>query len=119
VDVVDRITQIVARVSSRMFGGTTLSRNKEWIQSSIDFATDGFIGAQGLKKYPEFLKPIIARFVPLSRISRATLLPQRGPRSPFSKSVRLMVLLRLTYSTGWRRTLGETKKIWPSSPVFS
>ncbi|KAF5851662.1 hypothetical protein GGP41_000415 [Bipolaris sorokiniana] len=64
VDVVDRITQIVARVSSRMFGGTTLSRNKEWIQSSIDFATDGFIGAQALKKYPEFLKPVIARFVP-------------------------------------------------------
>lgn len=47
-----------------MFGGTTLSRNKEWIQSSIDFATDGFIGAQTLKKYPEFLKPVIARYVP-------------------------------------------------------
>lgn len=64
VDVVDRITQIVARVSSRMFGGTTLSRNKEWIQSSIAFATDGFIGAQELKKYPEFLKPLVARFIP-------------------------------------------------------
>jgi cytochrome P450 len=47
-----------------MFGGTTLSHDKEWIQSSIDFATDGFIGAQALKKYPEFLKPFIARFVP-------------------------------------------------------
>ncbi|KAK2030372.1 cytochrome p450 monooxygenase [Colletotrichum zoysiae] len=64
VDVVDRITQIVARVSSRMFGGTTLSRNREWIQSSIDFATDGFIGAQALKKYPEFLKPAVARLIP-------------------------------------------------------
>lgn len=63
-DVVDRITQIVARVSSRMFGGTTLSCNREWIQSSIDFATDGFIGAQALKKYPEFLKPVIACFIP-------------------------------------------------------
>lgn len=64
VDVVDRITQIVARVSSRMFGGTALSRNKEWVQSSIDFATDGFIGAQALKKYPEWFKPIAARFIP-------------------------------------------------------
>ena len=64
VDVVDRITHIVARVSSRMFGGTTLSRNKEWVQSSIDFATDGFIGAQALKKYPEWFKPIAARFIP-------------------------------------------------------
>ncbi|PKY00091.1 putative cytochrome P450 [Aspergillus campestris IBT 28561] len=64
VDVVDRITHIVARVSSRMFGGTTLSRNEEWVQSSIDFATDGFIGAQALKKYPEWFKPIAARFIP-------------------------------------------------------
>lgn len=64
VDVVDRITQIVARVSSRMFGGTTLSHNREWIQSSIDFATDGFLGAQALKRYPEVLKPVVAPFVP-------------------------------------------------------
>ncbi|OAQ58685.1 cytochrome P450 [Pochonia chlamydosporia 170] len=64
VDVVDRITQIVARVSSRMFGGTTLSRNKRWVKSSIDFAIDGFVGAQALKKYPEILKPIAARFIP-------------------------------------------------------
>ena len=64
VDFVDRITQIVARVSSRMFGGTTLSRNKEWVKSSIDFAIDGFIGAQALKPYPEYLKPLVARFNP-------------------------------------------------------
>jgi cytochrome P450 len=47
-----------------MFGGTTLSRNKEWVKSSIAFAIDGFIGAQALKKYPEFLKPVVARFLP-------------------------------------------------------
>ncbi|KAK2616584.1 hypothetical protein QQS21_000407 [Conoideocrella luteorostrata] len=64
VDVVDRITQIVARVSSRMFGGKELSRNKEWVQSSIAFAIDGFIGAQAIKKFPEFLKPVAARYIP-------------------------------------------------------
>lgn len=47
-----------------MFGGTTLSRNKEWVQASINFATDGFIGAQALKAYPEILKPIAAKFIP-------------------------------------------------------
>ncbi|KAJ5674732.1 cytochrome P450 [Penicillium maclennaniae] len=67
VDVVDRITQIVARVSSRMFGGTTLSRNNEWVQSSIAFAIDGFIGAQALKNYPEFMKPLVAPFIPAIR----------------------------------------------------
>lgn len=55
---------IVARVSSCMFGGKTLSHNKEWLQSSIAFAIDGFIGAQKLKKYPEFLKPVAARLIP-------------------------------------------------------
>ncbi|KAJ0383345.1 hypothetical protein COL922a_010684, partial [Colletotrichum nupharicola] len=64
VPVVEVLTQIVARVSSCMFGGTTLSHNKEWVQSSIQFAIDGFIGAQKLKKYPEFLKPVVARFIP-------------------------------------------------------
>lgn len=62
--VVGILTQIVARVSSCMFGGTTLSHNKEWVQSSIDFAIDGFIGAQKIKKYPEFIKPLVARFIP-------------------------------------------------------
>ncbi|WQF84272.1 Putative cytochrome P450 [Colletotrichum destructivum] len=64
VQVVDSLTRIVARVSSCMFGGTELSRNKEWVESSISFAIDGFIGAQKLKGYPEFLKPIVARFIP-------------------------------------------------------
>lgn len=64
VPVVAILTQIVARVSSCMFGGTTLSHNKEWVQSSIDFAIDGFIGAQKIKKYPEFIKPLVARFIP-------------------------------------------------------
>ncbi|KXH53727.1 cytochrome P450 [Colletotrichum nymphaeae SA-01] len=64
VPVVHTLTQIVARVSSCMFGGTTLSHNREWVQSSIDFAIDGFIGAQQLKRYPEFLKPFAARFIP-------------------------------------------------------
>ncbi|KAI2621578.1 cytochrome P450 monooxygenase [Xylaria nigripes] len=64
VPVVDTITQIVARVSSRMFGGTTLSENKEWVQASIDFAVDGFIGSQKLKKIPTFLRPVAALFMP-------------------------------------------------------
>ncbi|ORY66214.1 cytochrome P450 [Pseudomassariella vexata] len=64
VPVVHTLTQIVARVSSRMFGGTALSHNDEWVQSSIKFAIDGFIGAQTIKKYPEYLKPLVARFVP-------------------------------------------------------
>jgi len=46
-----------------MFGGTALSRNKEWTQATIDFSMDGFIAAQSLKKYPEWFKPMAARFL--------------------------------------------------------
>lgn len=65
----DIFVQIVARVSSRMFGGTELSRHKEWVDSTINFAVDGFIGAQAIKKYPHFIRPIVARWMPeLSKI---------------------------------------------------
>lgn len=64
VPLVDVITRIVARVSSRMFGGHELSRNASWVNASIAFAIDGYIGAQKLKKLPEILKPVAARLIP-------------------------------------------------------
>ncbi|KAF5006787.1 hypothetical protein FDECE_6841 [Fusarium decemcellulare] len=64
VPVVEVMTNIVARVSSRMFGGTTLSHNQKWLEASVNFAIDGFFGAQKLKQYPEVLKPFVARFLP-------------------------------------------------------
>ncbi|KAL6915486.1 hypothetical protein FSST1_006981 [Fusarium sambucinum] len=64
VPVVDLMTKIVARVSSRMFGGTTLSHNEKWLDASVKFALDGFTGAQKLKQYPEFLKPFVSRYLP-------------------------------------------------------
>ncbi|KAH8781070.1 putative cytochrome P450 [Diaporthe sp. PMI_573] len=63
VPLVDVITRIVARVSSRMFGGPELSRNASWVNASIAFAIDGYIGAQKLKKLPEVLKPVAARLI--------------------------------------------------------
>ncbi|KAK7714526.1 hypothetical protein SLS63_011716 [Diaporthe eres] len=64
VPLVDVITRIVARVSSRMFGGPELSRNASWVNASIAFTIDGFIGAQKLKKLPEIFKPVAARLIP-------------------------------------------------------
>lgn len=55
---------IVARVSSRMFGGVDLSQNQEWINSTIKFAEDGFIGAQKIKGTPLLLRPLIRYFIP-------------------------------------------------------
>ncbi|KAI0179442.1 putative cytochrome P450 [Hypoxylon sp. FL1284] len=66
----DRFLTIVARVSSRMFGGTDLSRHEEWVNSTINFANDGFVLAQKLKAVPELLRPLVARTIPeLKKIS--------------------------------------------------
>ncbi|MCJ1263410.1 hypothetical protein MMC22_003280 [Lobaria immixta] len=67
----DQILQIVARASSRMFGGLALSRHTDWLNATINFATDGFIGAQKIKSYPRLLRPLAAPFIPeLKRIHR-------------------------------------------------
>ena len=64
INVVERITKVVARVSSCMFGGTELSENEKWVAASIAFAIDGFHGAQKIKKYPQILRPIAKYFIP-------------------------------------------------------
>ena len=69
--VADVFVQIVARVSSRMFGGKELSRHKAWVDSTINFAVDGFIGAQAIKKYPHVIRPLVASRIPeLSKIGQ-------------------------------------------------
>ena len=53
-----------------MFGGLDLSRNQEWVDATIKFAVDGFVGSQKIKAYPAMLKPIAATFIPeLRRMS--------------------------------------------------
>ena len=63
INVVERITKVVARVSSCMFGGTELSENEKWVEASIAFAIDGFHGAQKIKKFPHFLRPLAKHFI--------------------------------------------------------
>ena len=47
-----------------MFGGTELSENAQWVNASIAFAVDGFHGAQKIKKFPHFLRPLAKYFIP-------------------------------------------------------
>ena len=62
--VAEKFTQLVGRISSRMFGGKKLSQHDEWVKTTITFAVDGFIGAQKIKRFPHFLRPVAARFIP-------------------------------------------------------
>lgn len=54
INVVERITKIVARVSE----------NAQWVNASIAFAVDGFHGAQKIRKIPHFLRPLAKHFIP-------------------------------------------------------
>ena len=47
-----------------MIGGLTLSRNDEWLRTSLDFTTDSFAAAQRLKTYPKPLRPLVQWVVP-------------------------------------------------------
>jgi cytochrome P450 len=62
-----------------MFGGKELSENDEWVQASIQFALDGFIGAQAIKKVPVVFRPIAQYFIlALRKISRHHRAAQRA-----------------------------------------
>jgi cytochrome P450 len=54
-----------------MFGGQQLANNTAWLKATLDFATDGFVGAQKIKQYPKPIRPVVARFIPeLRRIPK-------------------------------------------------
>lgn len=59
-----KILTIIARASSRMFGGKSLASNQDWLHASLNFATDGFMGAQKIKATPRIFRPIRARLLP-------------------------------------------------------
>ena len=55
--------QVIGRASSRMFRGPDLSRSQRWVDATIDFAIDGVLGSQKIKRFPSFAKPLVAPFI--------------------------------------------------------
>lgn len=56
--------RMVALLTGRVFVGTRLSRNEEWINSSIQTTVDTFTAAFILWRIPWFLRPIVACCLP-------------------------------------------------------
>ena len=91
----DKMLMIVARASSRMFGGLALSRNEAWLKATLNFASDGFIGAQKIKQYPPPLRRLASYFIPelwsiqrhyqAAREAIVPILKSRGAQSPKEK----------------------------------
>lgn len=56
------IMQIVARATNRVFVGAPKCRDSDWLDLSIQFTADLILGAHIITQFPQFLKPLAARF---------------------------------------------------------
>lgn len=65
------ILQIVARLSSRVFLGPELCRNKDWLRITIDYTVNVFMATFAVKRYPKFMHSIVHWFLPETRKIRA------------------------------------------------
>jgi gliotoxin biosynthesis cytochrome P450 monooxygenase len=62
----------VARISARIFVGLPLWRDEEWIKATTHYMKDVVNGFKAISKYPFFIRPIVASFIPeLRAISHA------------------------------------------------
>lgn len=60
----ENLLDIVARLSSRVFLGKELCRNKEWLRITKDYTVDAFISARLLRMIPDLVRPVLYWFVP-------------------------------------------------------
>lgn len=81
----DYILPIIVRVSSRIFLGEELCRNKDWIQASSEYAPAAFAAAAEIETWPASLHPLVHWFLPRSQRARACLEKARRVFEPLIK----------------------------------
>lgn len=60
----DVILQLVARISSRVFLGPELCRNEAWLRITREYTVTGFLAGEGLRMWPEFMRPFVHWVLP-------------------------------------------------------
>lgn len=90
----DTVTQIIARVSSRVFLGELLCRNEEWLRITRDYTNYSFAAAAELRLWPAPLRPLVHWFLPkcselrtLVQKSREIILPVIEERRRLKKDL--------------------------------
>ena len=58
------VAELVARLSSRVFLGLPLCRNRRWLDIAKNYTFDSFAGSQILLRSPAILRPIVYWFIP-------------------------------------------------------
>ncbi|KAI0408465.1 cytochrome P450 [Xylaria palmicola] len=64
IDLHAKLLRVVAQASARIFVGYPMCRNDEWLDCSTKFAVDVMVGAEKLKQWHPWLRPIAQYFVP-------------------------------------------------------
>ncbi|KAI2697753.1 hypothetical protein CBS147332_8736 [Penicillium roqueforti] len=68
-----KIPYMVARLSSLIFVGETISHDDEWIDVSVNYAIDAFMAMRDLREWPSILHPVVHWFLPSTRKLRTHL----------------------------------------------
>ncbi|PLN81947.1 cytochrome P450 [Aspergillus taichungensis] len=64
------IAMTVARVANRIYVGTELCRNEEFLRNATDYAEAVVISAEVLRNFPEWMKGFLVRLLPVTSYRR-------------------------------------------------
>ncbi|KAB5557999.1 cytochrome P450 [Coniochaeta sp. 2T2.1] len=70
--VLGSVTDIVARVVSRVLLGRSLCRNPDWLRISKTYTIDAFKAAVQLRRIPDLLRPFVFWFMPACKVLRTS-----------------------------------------------
>jgi len=60
----NNVAELVARLSSRVFLGLPLCRNRRWLDIAKNYTVDSFVGSRILRTSPAIFRPIMYWFIP-------------------------------------------------------
>lgn len=69
--------EVIAQLSSRVFLGPELCRNKDWQRLTIDYTVNIFMAISAVKRYPKLLHRFAQWIVPEARIVRSQMAEAR------------------------------------------
>ncbi|KAK2740064.1 cytochrome p450 monooxygenase [Colletotrichum kahawae] len=84
------ILHFVARISSRVFLGTELCRNEEWLTLTKEYTMNGFSSADRLREWPSFMRPIVHWFIPGCQKARSQIVEAANIMKPIIEKRRVL-----------------------------
>ncbi|KAF3007238.1 hypothetical protein E8E14_009058 [Neopestalotiopsis sp. 37M] len=76
---------LISRLSSRVFMGETLCRNKEWVEVSARYTTQAFTTSDVLREWSRPFRPFVHWFIPACKETRRLLAEARRVLEPCIK----------------------------------